>query len=247
MIKYHLPVERAGVLSIIILGILKENFMFKKTMKFVAATAILGICVFTLSYIYVLRTTINTLETDASLEKMRSRKYTDIIVGGSDNRLESDVLTKDALYNVNYTVYDLPKYAPYYGQKAYENYSAITSRPSKQYKLQEVAYTDEYGFRLYQDRYLIAVGTYFNAPVGTYIDVELANGVIIPCIVGDIKSDRDTEDNNVYSLSCACATEFIVDGRIIDPYTRGDVSYIIEGWDSEVVHIIVYEHNYFDT
>ena len=116
-----------------------------------------------------------------------------------------------------------------------------------QYKLQEVAHTDEYGFRLYEDRYIIAVGTYFNAPVGTYIDVELANGVIIPCIVGDIKSDRDTEENNVYSLSCACATEFIVDGRIIDPYTRGDVSYIIEGWESEVVHIIVYEHNFFDT
>ena len=71
--------------------------MFKKTMKFVAATAILGICVFTLSYIYVLRTTINTLETDANMEKMRSRKYTDIIVGGSDNRLESDVLRKGAL------------------------------------------------------------------------------------------------------------------------------------------------------
>ena len=73
--------------------------MFKKTMKFVAATAILGICVFTLSYIYVLRTTINTLETDASMEKMRSRKYTDIIVGGSDNRLESDVLTKGVKIN----------------------------------------------------------------------------------------------------------------------------------------------------
>ena len=99
-------------------------------MKFVAATAILGICVFTLSYIYVLRTTISDLEADASMEKLRSRKYTDIIVGGSDNRVESDVLNKDTLYNVDYDVYDLPKYYPYYGQKAYENYSAITNRYS---------------------------------------------------------------------------------------------------------------------
>ncbi len=220
--------------------------MFKKTMKFVCATAILGICVFTLSYIYVLRTTINDLEADASMEKLRARKYTDIIVGGRDKDLDFDVVEKDTLYNVNYKVYDLPKYYPYYGQKAYENYSAITNRFSKQYKIEEVAHTDEYGFRIYDDRYLIAIGTYFNAPVGTYIDVELENGVIIPCIVGDIKSDADTDDNNVYSLSCGCASEFIVDGFKIDPYTRGDVSSISEEWESPVVHIIVYEHNFFD-
>ena len=106
--------------------------MFKKTMKFVAATAILGICVFTLSYIYVLRGTISNLRADASMEKQRSRKYTDIIVGGSENRMESDVQDKDTLSNVDVDVYELPKYYPYYGQKAYENYSAITNRLSKQ-------------------------------------------------------------------------------------------------------------------
>ncbi|MCR5847565.1 MAG: hypothetical protein K6G75_05540 [Lachnospiraceae bacterium] len=220
--------------------------MFKKTMKFVAATAILGVCLFTFSYIYILRTTINNLEADASMEKMRSRKYTDIIVGGSENRVESDVLKKDTLYNVDYSVYDMPKYNAYHGQKAYEYYSAITSRISKQYRIEEVAYTDDLGFRKYDDRYLIAIGTYFNAPVGTYIDVELANGTVIPCIVGDIKSDRDTDDNNVYSLSCGCATEFIVDGSKFGTQSRGDVSGLNEGWDSTVVHIIVYEHNYFN-
>ena len=220
--------------------------MFKKTMKFVGATAILGICVFTLSYIYVLRTTINDLEADASMEKLRARKYTDIIVGGRDKNLDFDVVEKDTLYNVNYKVYDLPKYYPYYGQKAYENYTAITNRFSKQYKIEEVAHTDEYGFRIYDERYLIAIGTYFNAPVGTYIDVELENGVIIPCIVGDIKADVDTDANNVYSLTCGCASEFIVDGYKINPYTRGDVSSIFEDWESPVVHIIVYEHNFFD-
>ena len=220
--------------------------MFKKTMKFVGATAILGICVFTLSYIYVLRTTINDLEADASMEKLRARKYTDIIVGGRDKNLDFDVVEKDTLYNVNYKVYDLPKYYPYYGQKAYENYTAITNRFSKQYKIEEVAHTDEYGFRIYDERYLIAIVTYFNAPVGTYIDVELENGVIIPCIVGDIKADVDTDANNVYSLTCGCASEFIVDGYKINPYTRGDVSSIFEDWESPVVHIIVYEHNFFD-
>lgn len=220
--------------------------MFKKTMKFLAATAILGIVVFTLTYIYLLNGTISSLRDEASMEKERDRKYTDLIVGDVDLGFTPSILEKDTLYNVDYKIYDLPYYYPYYGQKAYENYSAITNTNSLQYRLEQVAHTDEYGFRIYDDRYLIAVGTYFDAPVGTYIDVELENGVVIPCIVGDIKADIDTEDNNVYSLSCGCATEFIVDGWIIDPYTRGDVSSVFEDWVSPVIHIIVYDYNYFN-
>ena len=140
----------------------------------------------------------------------------------------------------------MPKYEPYYGQKAYENYSAITNTLTPHYALEQVAHTDDHGFRIYDNRYLIAIGTYFKAPVGTYIDVELQNGVVIPCIVGDIKADVDTEDNNVYSLSCGCATEFIVDGWKIDPFTKGDVSSVYEEWDSPVIHIIVYDYNYFN-
>ena len=220
--------------------------MFKKTMKFVAATTILGICVFTLTYIYVLNTTIFDLKNAASMEKERGRRYTDIIVGGGEYRMDSDVVNKSKLYNVDFTVYDLPDYSPYYGQKAYENYSAITNTLTPHYRLEQVAHTDEFGFRVYDGRYLIAIGTYFKAPVGTYIDVELENGMIIPCIVGDIKADVDTEENNVYSLSCGCATEFIVDGWKIDPYTKGDISSVFDGWESPVVNIIVYDYNYFD-
>lgn len=224
----------------------KGKFMFKKTMKFVAATAILGICVLTLTYIYMLSSTISDYKNKAEIEKARDRKYTDTIVGGVGYSMESEEVEKSKLFNVDFTVYDLPYYYPYYGQKAYENYSAITNRYSKQYQLGVNAWTDDYGFRIYDNRYLIAVGTYFGAPVGQYIDVELENGVIIPCIVGDIKSDVDTDESNVYSLSCGCATEFIVDGWKIDPYTRGDVSSVFEEWNSKVIHIIVYDYNYFD-
>lgn len=220
--------------------------MYKKYLKFLAATGILGIVVFTLTYIYNLNDTISWLKNEASIEKERDRKYTDLIVGDVDKGYETSVLEKDKLYNVDYKVYDLPYYYPYYGQKAYENYTAITNIHTNHYALEQVAITDEYGFRRVEGRYLIAIGTYFNAPVGTYIDVELENGVVIPAIVGDIKADVDTEDNNVYSLSCGCATEFIVDGWIIDPYTRGDVSSVFEEWASPVIHIIVYDLNYFD-
>lgn len=219
--------------------------MYKKYIRFFAATAILGICVLTLTYIYVLKDTISDLKERAEVEKLREGKYNEVIVGDFRNGYQVNTLEKDKLYGVNYKVYELPYYYPYYGQKAYENYSAINNRYTNHYKLEQVAHTDEYGFRIYDDRYLIAIGTYFNAPVGTYVDVELENGVVIPCIVGDIKADADTEENNVYSLSCGCATEFIVDGFVIDTYTRGDVSSVFEEWSSPVVDIIVYDYNYF--
>ncbi len=219
--------------------------MYKKYIKFMSATAILGICVLTLSYIYVLNGTIKDLQNQADIEKIREGKFNEVIVGNFKSGYKQNSVEKDKLYGVNFKIYDLPYYYPYYGQKAYENYSAITNRFSRQYALEQVALTDEYGFRKYDDRYLIAIGTYFKAPVGTYIDVELENGVIIPCIVGDIKADVDTEANNVYSLSCGCATEFIVDGFKIDPYTRGDVSSVFEEWVSPVIHITVYDYNYF--
>ena len=64
--------------------------MFKKTMKFVATTAILGICVLTLTYIYMLSSTISDYKNKAEIEKARDRKYTDIIVGGVGYSMESE-------------------------------------------------------------------------------------------------------------------------------------------------------------
>ena len=53
---------------------------------------------------------------------------------------------------------------------------------SVQLCLQQEAVTDVNGFRLLDNRYLVAVGTFCNAPCGTYIDLILENGVLIPCL-----------------------------------------------------------------
>lgn len=105
--------------------------------------------------------------------------------------------------------YDIPNNN---GFKSYMSYDAITSKSSKQYILQkDYAYTGKYGIRQINGRYCVAIGTSFKVEVGTYFDILLENGTIIPCIVGDIKADIDTEDNNIVTTSNGCVSEFIVD------------------------------------
>ena len=144
--------------------------------------------------------------------------------------------------DANSTV-DIPriKKGSYTGTKSYEYASAITSKGSEAYKLKTMCIPDTQGFLRYDDRYIVAVGTYFNATVGTFIDIELENGTIIPAIVGDIKADIHTDQNNIYSMGTKCATEFIVDKSFKE--CTGDVSILNPGWDSKVISISVYEYN----
>ena len=138
------------------------------------------------------------------------------------------------------SLYSLPDKADYTGMKSYESYTAITDKTSDQYKLQSMAWTNSDAFRMIGDRYLIAVGTYFNAPVGTSVDVILENGTVIPCMVGDIKADEHTDYWDVYSAN-GCATEFIVDANATKANITGDVSTLYPTWQSKVTFIKVYD------
>ena len=152
--------------------------------------------------------------------------------------------------------YELPEYNPvnedstedipeikkgqYTGTKSYEYASVISNKSSRAYQMKILADTED-GFLKYDDRFLVAIGTHFNAPVGTYINIELENGTNIPAIVGDIKADKHTDENNVYSMTCICATEFIVDNSFKSK--TGDVSLINPDWQSKVTSITTYEYN----
>ena len=145
---------------------------------------------------------------------------------------------------LNYRDYTVPITS---GFKSYMPYTAITSKSSPQYKLQQIAYTGTYGIRQYDNRYCVAIGTAFNADVGTYFDLILANGTVIPCIVADIKADRHTDSNNMITIANGCLTEFIVDSSTLNRNAKrmGDISYCNEDWDSRVEKIRVYDKNVF--
>lgn len=152
-----------------------------------------------------------------------------------------------AYLNKKYITDDPQPYTeiPVYGdsRKSYMSYDTITSTSSKQYILQNNygTYTDNNGLRMVEGRYCVAMGSYYSHNVGQYVDVVLENGKIIPCIIGEAKKDKDTI-NNCSLGADGGAVEFIVDDTKISKLTRkhGDISYIDESWNSNVVAVRLY-------
>ena len=138
-----------------------------------------------------------------------------------------------------FVMYDVPKTR---GFKSYMPYTAITNKKSKQYKLQQIASTGAYGIRVVDSRYLVAIGTAFNAEVGTYIDLILEDGFVIPCIVGDVKADKHTDSTNMVTSANGCVSEFIIDSKALHKSIKksGDVSNCDENWNGCVRAIVVY-------
>lgn len=135
--------------------------------------------------------------------------------------------------------YSIPKYS---GFKSYMSYS-LFGKNTDQYTLQQMAVTDEEGFRRIDDYYVVAVGSYFGTSVGQRIDLKLLNGETIKCVVGDEKANKDTDKTNMFSKN-NCLSEFLVDTKVLNTTVknRGDVSYFPEEqWDSPVTEVIVYE------
>lgn len=135
------------------------------------------------------------------------------------------------------------------GFKSYMSYRAITSKSSPQYILQnQYAYVGEYGICQAEGRFCVAIGTFSNASIGTYIDLILENGVVIPCMVADFKADIDTDSTNMITKHNGCVSEFLVNIATLHSTAkkRGNISYCREEWKSPVRVIKVYEKNVFN-
>ena len=132
------------------------------------------------------------------------------------------------------------------GFKSYMSYKTITKVNSLQYKLQQWSHTDPQGFRLYEGRYCLALGSGTGAFVGQYVDVILENGTHIPGVVGDMKADGDTDPTNMYT-SNGCCCEFIVDMDYLVASVKrsGNCSLAKPEWASPVVNINVLDRKVF--
>lgn len=107
------------------------------------------------------------------------------------------------------------------------DYRTITNKNSIQYQMQTQAYTDTDGFRIYDNCYMVAVGTAYAKECGVKLDITLEDGTILHCITGDIKSDAHTDSTNRYILHNGNIVEFIVDTKKISTLSKkmGDISY----------------------
>lgn len=134
-------------------------------------------------------------------------------------------------------------YAPYNRIKSYMPYTAITSRSSAQWKLQQVAYTGFHGIRQVNGRYCIAVGSAYTSKIGQYIDLVLENGAVIHCILADQKADKDTNVENTITEHDGSLVEFIVESGKLSNTVRkmGDISYAQDNWNSMITQVIVYD------
>ena len=110
--------------------------------------------------------------------------------------------------------------------KTYMDYKKITNKSSRQWHLQQLAYTDSEGFRKFNDSYLVAVGTYYADEVGKEFRVTLDSGIVFHAMVGDIKQDIHIDANNQYVTMNGNIMEFIVDVDKLDELTKklGNVS-----------------------
>lgn len=101
-------------------------------------------------------------------------------------------------------------------------------------RLQQVAWTDEYGCRRYNKDYIVALGSYYSVDIGDRFEVTLDTGRTFTVILGDGKADCDTDELNMFTPCfnydgeyCANILEFIIDDTIMyqECYQYGSLDY----------------------
>lgn len=126
-----------------------------------------------------------------------------------------------AIPTIRSIAYDIPDGDTSF--KSYMDYRAITNTDSKQYKLQQGAHTGIYGIRMYEDYYMIAVGSYYADSIGDILRITLDSGEQFTAIVGDFKADKDTDTLNQYhpmENNIKNVLEFIVDTQELNRDVR---------------------------
>ena len=127
--------------------------------------------------------------------------------------------------------------------KSYMDADTITSINTDQYKLKAKYVIDEQtGIWTVDERYCIAVGSYYTQSIGTYIDVVMENGNVLHCILGECKRNCDTDYTNRQNNN-GSVVEFIVNTSSIPSMVRkmGNCSYACEEMKGEIKSIIVYD------
>ena len=122
--------------------------------------------------------------------------------------------------------------------KSYMNYTMITNRTSKQWALQQDATTNEDGLRCIDGRPLVAIGTGWGLSVGDYAVVYCANNNKFEVVVGDIKDDAHTMNDNKTTSANSCRCEFIVDTTRLNQTVknRGNVA-VLQEYNGYVINI----------
>lgn len=151
--------------------------------------------------------------------------------------LEQKVI-KVEIIEKKYETKSVPEHNPF---KSYMSYKTITNKTSKQYELQQIAETGDYGIRIVNNRFCIALGSYFTTEIGTEIDIIMENGSVLECILADCKDDKHTDESNIIAAD-GSILEFIVDLDELHMESKyhGDMSYCSDDFQGEILEIKIY-------
>ena len=146
---------------------------------------------------------------------------------------EENIKTQTRTYNTKTTTKTSSK-----DFKSYMPYTAITNKASKQWKLQQLAYTDANGLRCINGRPMVAVGTGWGLSVGNIALITCDNGNKFEVVIGDIKANIHTLADNKTTLSNNCRCEFIVDSKKLNSKVRssGNVA-VLQQYSGYVVNV----------
>lgn len=156
----------------------------------------------------------------------------------------------DSDESVNNAAVEAVVYPPYWWEDtrmSYMDYRTITDNTSDQWAMQQYCYTDPTtGIRMYDGRYCIAVGSGIAIDKGTYIDVTLENGTIIPCVLADCKWDFDTIDTVVGAdggiIEFVVETEYLPNDVQIMGSNEAQFDW---AWQSPVSEVVVYSDGFY--
>ena len=112
--------------------------------------------------------------------------------------------------------------------KAWMDFRAIRNQNSQQWRMQQLAYTCEDGFRRVNGMPLIAMGTYFiEYGVGDVFEITLSSGVRFRAVIGDVKDDRHTDPTNRFHGVNGSVIEFIIDREVMswDILSTGNIAF----------------------
>ncbi len=123
--------------------------------------------------------------------------------------------------------------------KSWMPYQAITYRNSKQWELQQIAYTEfTYGIRKIDDYFMVAVTSQYGN-VGDVLEIEFEE-VTIYAIVGD---QKDSGHDDCQSLRDGSVVEFIVDNNMLhgDIRKSGNLNSIFTGMITKINNLGEFE------
>ena len=138
---------------------------------------------------------------------------------------------------------DVPSEKPF---KSYMDARMITSTNSAQYKLKSEYELDDSGIYMVDGRYACAIGSYYSTEIGTYFDIVMTSGEVIPCILADCKADEHTDNLGQYTLGNGSIVEFVVNEPTLIPNisnqwgNTGDVSTLGGIFEGEIAYIRMY-------